>query len=83
MRVRCLAYPYGAHDRHVRSRARALFESARGTEPAYARSSSDLFALPRVDMYYLRPAGLFRALETGRLAGYLLLRRWLRKARMR
>jgi peptidoglycan/xylan/chitin deacetylase (PgdA/CDA1 family) len=78
-RIRCLAYPYGAHDQRVRSRARAFFDAACGTELGFAGSASDPLALQRIDSYYLRPSWLFRSLQAAWMADYLTVRRWVRQ----
>jgi len=81
--VRCLAYPYGAHDARVRRLARAIFDAACTTELDYARGTSDPMALQRIDAYYLRVPDLFRGLESGWMSPYLRLRRLSREVRGR
>jgi peptidoglycan/xylan/chitin deacetylase (PgdA/CDA1 family) len=79
--VRCLAYPYGIHDARIRDRTRTCFDSACTTELAFASRDSDPLALQRIDVYYLRSHGMFRALSSGWMPAYLALRRCLRKVR--
>lgn len=78
--VNILAYPYGAHNARVLSRARTIYGAACTTELDFASSASDPLALPRIDAYYLRTPMLFRSLETRWMRGYLALRHGLRKA---
>lgn len=73
--VETLAYPYGAYDDKVRAVAHGHFALACSTRLGYVGPSSDALALPRLDVYYLRPRHLFRRLLTRELALYLWARR--------
>jgi peptidoglycan/xylan/chitin deacetylase (PgdA/CDA1 family) len=75
------AYPYGEFDRRVQDGVRLLFGGACGTRLGYASAQSDLYALERVDMYYLRHARIYRSFGCRRLAAYLRLRSWARTLR--
>ena len=81
--VEALAYPYGACDARVKHLAQAHFRLACSTRLGLLGSGSDLFALERLDMYYLRGPVLLRRLFSGGLGTYLCLRRALRACRGR
>lgn len=54
--VRTFAYPFGSHNARVRDQASELFDCACSVRLARVSRRSDRFALPRVEMYYLRRA---------------------------
>jgi peptidoglycan/xylan/chitin deacetylase (PgdA/CDA1 family) len=64
--VSTYAWPYGAKPSRATDRLIAdTYDAACAAGPAAVRSSSDPYALPRVDVYYLRrPERLRRALES-------------------
>lgn len=74
-------YPYGRWNRPVREIVRLHYRAACSAATGAALRDADLFALPRIDMYYLRRRAFFRALFRPRLLRYLALRRVIRKAR--
>jgi len=75
------AYPYGAYDGEVMRMARAHFQLACSTVLGFATPESDLFALERLDMYYLQSPALFRRLFSPALGAYIRARRALRRLR--
>lgn len=75
------AYPYGAHDAAVKRLTAAHFPLACSTRLGFATPGSDLLALERLVMYYLRDPRLFRRLVSGELRTYVRLRRLVRDAR--
>jgi len=79
--VETLAYPYGAHDATVRQRARVHFRLACAARLGYAGQASDLFALERLDTYYLRSLAVFRRLFSPEVIAYLGVRAGLRELR--
>ena len=81
--VNTLAYPYGFYDDTVKRLAQAHFTLACSTTLGFARSGSDLFALERIDMYYLQRPALFRRLFTPEVGSYIGLRRTIRALRRR
>jgi peptidoglycan/xylan/chitin deacetylase (PgdA/CDA1 family) len=81
--VETFAYPYGSHNDAVRRLAREHYSLACATELGFVDHKSDLFALERVDMYYLRHPSVFRRLFTRKVAAYLRCRRAGRELRQR
>ena len=82
--VRSLAYPYGALPSPAALTAvRHEYTTAVTTRIGRIRSSSDPYALPRVDAHYVRSPGIFRAVLNGGANGYLALRRMAATARRR
>jgi peptidoglycan/xylan/chitin deacetylase (PgdA/CDA1 family) len=75
------AYPYGAFDDRVSGRVRERFVGACSTILGFAAPRSDLYALERIDMYYLNRRVAYSSLGSRRLAAYLVLRRLLRRLR--
>lgn len=74
--VRCLAYPYGAMPDAAAAQVVAdVYAAACATTLQRVTSSSDPFALPRVDAHYLRRRGIFRRVVSGRLDFYVRVRR--------
>ncbi len=81
--VELLAYPYGTYDEKVKRLARAHFALACSARLDFARSGSDLFALERLDMYYLGRLMMFRRLFSKKIDSYIRLRRVIRDLRGR
>ncbi|MBI4516683.1 MAG: polysaccharide deacetylase family protein [Deltaproteobacteria bacterium] len=78
--VETFAYPFGLVGAAASSIARREFRAACTTELQRARRQP-LWALPRVDMYYIRSTELLTRLIHGRLDRYLAARRWARRLR--
>ena len=78
--VENFAYPYGYLNRQAEEVVRRTIRSACTTELRRA-SNESLHALPRVDMYYLQSPQQLQSLVTGKLDGYLTVRRWGRVIR--
>jgi len=81
--VEMFAYPYGAYNHTVKHLAQTHFALACSTTLSFVRPGSDLFALERLDMYYLRRPALLGRLFSQEVTVYLLLRRKLRDLRRR
>lgn len=79
--VESFAYPYGAYDEAVKRLTAAHFPLACSTKLDFATPASDLLALERLDMYYLRHPRLFRRLLSGEVRTYIRLRRLAREVR--
>lgn len=73
------AYPYGAYDETTREIARRHFSLACSARLGMPREGGDLFALERLDMYYLRRPLFFRRLFSPWMDAYLGLRRTARE----
>jgi peptidoglycan/xylan/chitin deacetylase (PgdA/CDA1 family) len=81
-RVTSFAAPYGRTNPAVQAEIRQHYQAAVGTTLAQARPTSDLYDLPRIEMWYFRHPGFWRSHLMGGGRGYLLLRRMLRRARV-
>ena len=77
--VTSFAYPYGS----VGSRrlVRATYSAACGAGPGAVGARTSAYAIPRVDVHYLRRPELLARGVSGRLRPYLLLRATLARAR--
>jgi len=80
-RVDCFAYPYGRFDPPSHEIAQQHFVCACSDKLGLASADSDLYALERVDAYYLHSDRLFRILLSGWLPWYLQARRFPRRIR--
>lgn len=80
-RVTCFAPPYGTTSPAVRAEISQHYLAAVGTTMARARRTSDVYDLPRLEMWYFRRAQRWREYLEGRGKGYFLLRQMLRKVR--
>lgn len=79
--VRSFAYPYGRYNRRVREAVSRHYECACSDQLGLLRPTSDPYALPRVEMYYLRRSWTVGLLTSPLLAPYLALRAIPRGAR--
>jgi peptidoglycan/xylan/chitin deacetylase (PgdA/CDA1 family) len=79
--VGTFAYPYGAYNNRIRRLVESHFALACSTSLDFVHSGSDLFALERLDMYYLRRISLLRHLFTPVVGSYIRLRRMMRAVR--
>ncbi|SIO15238.1 Polysaccharide deacetylase [Singulisphaera sp. GP187] len=75
------AYPYGRATPRIRQAARRHFAAAFGTRLDTANHEQDLHQVSRIDAYYLRSRRVLDRLVTGRLQGWLRMRRTLREGR--
>ncbi|MCI0487460.1 MAG: polysaccharide deacetylase family protein [Blastocatellia bacterium] len=64
--VDCFAYPFGRYDRRTRDIAARYFRYACSDKLGFTNRKSDLYALERVDSYYVRRVWTF-SLMKGRL----------------
>ena len=75
-RVRSYAYPYGARPSPAaRAAVERTYDSAWTTALDLVTSHADPYALPRVDVHYVRRPRLLRAALAGSLGSYLRARR--------
>lgn len=74
-------YPYGQLNPSVRTLVQKHFVGACSTAAGILEPRADPFALPRVDVHYLRSAARFRSLFTRRLQVYVAARRLVRRVR--
>jgi peptidoglycan/xylan/chitin deacetylase (PgdA/CDA1 family) len=75
------AYPFGRWCPAVRSVVQGHYRGACSTGAGVIRPDADPFALPRVDVHYLRRPAWFRALFTARFLTYVAGRRFVRRMR--
>jgi len=79
--VEFFAYPYGRWSPMVRAVVRANFRGACATAAGVVEPDADPFALPRVDVHYLRHPASFQMLFTTKCTAYLAARRFIRRVR--
>jgi peptidoglycan/xylan/chitin deacetylase (PgdA/CDA1 family) len=75
------AYPYGKQSAEARKIVEQNFYAACSTEMNFASQNSDLYFLPRIDMYYFSRNSAFHTIGTSRFQRYVLIRRLLRHFR--
>ena len=75
------AAPYGRSDAALQASLAAMFATACGTGLGQAGLASNLHDLPRLEMFYFADLARWQAHLAGRGAGYLALRRGLRRLR--
>ena len=79
--VSCFAYPYGRYNRRIRDIVQKYFLCASSDKLGLINKNSDLYALERVDAYYLRTDRLFQIMSTGIFPWYILARSIPRRIR--
>lgn len=79
--VRTFCYPYGRHNKLVRTVARGLFACACSDKLGLATIHSDTHALERVDAYYLRTDRLFGLVPSSLFPWYVSARAVPRRLR--
>ncbi len=72
------SYPYGMTNRETKAIVRAEFQGACGTCMDFASMNSDIYELPRIDMYYFSNNNFFRYIGTFMFSFYINIRRALR-----
>jgi peptidoglycan/xylan/chitin deacetylase (PgdA/CDA1 family) len=80
--IPCFAYPYGRYNDRVRELVQQHFVCASSDKLGFITPSSDLYALERVDAYYLRTDTLFNLILTRWFSWYIWARRiprWIRR----
>jgi len=75
------AYPFGRWSPAVRAVVQEHYRGACSTGAGVVQSDADPFALPRVDVHYLRRPAWFRTLFTTRFLTYVAGRRFIRRIR--
>jgi peptidoglycan/xylan/chitin deacetylase (PgdA/CDA1 family) len=79
--VTSFAAPFGRTNARVNGLVYQEYRQAVGTDLAFARSRSDPYAIPRIEMWYFRELRRWDALLQGDAGSYLLVRRLLRSFR--
>jgi len=80
-KVEFFAYPYGRWNPAVRAMVQEEYRGACSTGAGVVEPDADPFALPRVDVHYLRRPAAFRMLFTAPLLAYVATRRFIRRMR--
>ncbi len=80
-KVDFFAYPYGRWSPAVRNIVQQHYQGACSTGAGVVQPYADPFALPRVDVHYLRRPAWFRTLFTARFLTYVAGRRFIRRIR--
>ncbi len=80
-KVEFFAYPYGRWSRTVRAIVQQEYHGACSTGAGVVEPDADPFALPRVDVHYLRRPSTFRMLFTAPFVTYVATRRFIRRVR--
>jgi peptidoglycan/xylan/chitin deacetylase (PgdA/CDA1 family) len=75
------AYPFGRWSPAVRAMVQEHYRGACSTGAGVVQPDADPFALPRVDVHYLRRPAWFRTLFTTRFLTYVAGRRFVRRMR--
>ena len=75
------AYPFGRWSPAVRAVVQEHYRGACSTGAGVVQPDADPFALPRVDVHYLRRPAWFRTLFTARFLTYVAGRRFIRRIR--
>jgi peptidoglycan/xylan/chitin deacetylase (PgdA/CDA1 family) len=76
--VRFFCYPYGIYDARTRRAVSERYWGACSTDLRALAPDDDPFALPRIDVHYLRRPAILGSLFTARFGMYLSVRRILR-----
>jgi peptidoglycan/xylan/chitin deacetylase (PgdA/CDA1 family) len=80
-RAQFFCYPYGRWNDSVRRLVKEHYAGACSTAAGRVARNSDPYSLPRVDAHYVRSPQLFRGMLSAWFAGYVALRRWVRRLR--
>ncbi|MDR4499613.1 MAG: polysaccharide deacetylase family protein [Candidatus Scalindua sp.] len=75
------AYPYGGETGKLRNILKDEFQCAVSTELNVATLGSDIYSLPRIDMYYFSRNNYFTCVGTSNFSHYIRYRKFLRTLR--
>ena len=76
--VSFFAYPYGAYTPEVQAIVKNKFVGACSVKMDYVTTESDVYALPRIDMFYFSQNNFFEYLNKPVFSIYVKCRKWLR-----
>ena len=76
--VKFFAYPYGAYTPEVITLVKKKYAGACSVHMDYVTSESDLYVLPRIDMFYFSQNSFFEYLNSPTFPLYVKCRKWLR-----
>lgn len=80
-KIDLFAYPYGGFDRHIKKIVSQLFIGSCSTNLGFACNESDIYALERIDYFYIKNDWIFKQLLSQNLVTYLKCRNMLRTLR--
>lgn len=69
-----LAYPYGIYDDNIKNIVKKEFCGACSAEMGFATLKSDIYSLPRIEMYYFSQNNFFKWIETSFFPFYVKVR---------
>jgi hypothetical protein len=72
------AYPYGSTNTEIKAVVQTGFQGACGTRMDFVKMHSDIYELPRIDMFYFSNNSFFRYVDTLVFSFYCNVRRALR-----
>ncbi len=72
------AYPYGIFDESVKQIVKNYFKAAVSTNLGMVKAGNDIYALKRLDTFYLKDERIFSSLSTGKFEFYMQFRQILR-----
>jgi len=81
--VTVFSYPYGIANEDIKRLVQAEFQGACGTCMDFVSKHSDIYELPRIDMYYFSNNNLFRCIGTSAFFFYITFRSSLRAIRIK
>ncbi len=79
--VRFFAYPYGRLTHEIKAIIKTNFSGACSVKLDFARLKSDIYTLPRIDMYYFSNNNFFKYIDTPIFSIYIVFRSILRSIR--
>lgn len=68
------AYPYGDESKKIKDIVKKEFHGACSNKMGYVTLKSDIYSLPRIEMYYFSQNNFFRYIETSFFPSYIKLR---------
>ena len=80
-KIDLFAYPYGDFDMHIKKIVSQLFIGSCSTNLGFACTKSDLYALERIDVFYVKKDWILKQLLSLNFASYLKCRNILRTIR--
>ena len=79
--VTLFSYPYGITNRQIKEMVQAEFQGACGTCMDFVTKDSDIYELPRIDMFYFSNNVLFKLIGTSYYSYFVRIRSILRSLR--
>ena len=79
--VQFFVYPYGITNREIEAIVRMHFQGACGVNLGFANMGSNIYELPRIEMFYFSNNNFFKSVGTPIFSAYIFSRRTLRSVR--